>query len=143
MYRYYINGSLIDEPIGYDKFVTTIKRDRQIRGIVATQDGTLSFIGSGYDTLYQFKLDNGFDFTADLLIQRSDDEGNNWDDWYDGKLFISDVEFDEEKKTATTKVTDNGYYARINNNKALGIPIYAEFSKNNTAITPCTEYDLA
>lgn len=142
MYRYYINGSLIDEPIGYDKFVTTIKRDRQIRGIVATQDGTLSFIGNGYDTLYQFKLDNGFDFTADLLIQRSDDEGNNWDDWYDGKLFISDVEFDEEKRTATTKVTDNGYYARINNNKTLGIPVYAEFSKNNTAITPCTEYDL-
>lgn len=142
MYRYYINNTLVDEAIGHDRFVTTIKRDRSLRGIVVTQDASISFIGTGYDLLYGYKQTEGFDYTADLLIQRSVDSGSTWKDWHNGKIFISDIEWDEKQKLATTKVVDNGYYARINNNKSVGIPIYGEFSKNNVSITPCTEYDL-
>jgi len=142
MYRYYINSTLVDEAIGFDRFVTSIKRDRTLRGIVVTQDATLTFVGSGYDLLYGYKQTEGFDYTADLLIQKTTDGGSTWNNWHEGKIFISDIEWDEKELKATTKIVDNGYYARINNNKSVGIPLYGEFSKNNVAITPCTEYDL-
>lgn len=142
MYLYYINSTLVDEAIGFDRFVTSIKRDRTLRGIVVTQDATLTFVGSGYDLLYGYKQTEGFDYTADLLIQKTTDGGSTWNNWHEGKIFISDIEWDEKELKATTKIVDNGYYARINNNKSVGIPLYGEFSKNNVAITPCTEYDL-
>lgn len=142
MYRYYINSTLVDEAIGFDRFVTSIKRDRTLRGIVVTQDATLTFVGSGYELLYGYKQNEGFDYTADLLIQKTTDGGSTWNNWHEGKIFISDIEWDEKELKATSKIVDNGYYARINNNKSVGIPVYAEFSKNNVAITPCTEYDL-
>ncbi len=142
MYRYYINSTLVDEAIGFDRFVTSIKRNRTLRGIVVTQDATLTFVGSGYDLLYGYKQTQGFDYTADLLIQKTTDGGSTWNNWHEGKIFISDIEWDEKELKATTKIVDNGYYARINNNKSVGIPLYGEFSKNNVAITPCTEYDL-
>ena len=141
-YRYYLNGTLVNEAEGWERLVTTIKRNRSTRGIEVTQDATITFNGSAYDTLYGYKQTQGFDYTIDLLIRSSEDGGNTWVDWHEGTIFLSDIEWDEEQNRATTKVVDRGYFARINNNKKLKIPLFAEFSKNNTAITPCPVKDL-
>ena len=141
-YRYYLNGTLVNEAEGWERLVTTIKRNRSTRGIEVTQDATITFNGAAYDTLYGYKQTQGFDYTIDLLIRSSEDGGNTWLDWHEGTIFLSDIEWDEEQNRATTKVVDRGYFARINNNKKLKIPLFAEFSKNNTAITPCPVKDL-
>ena len=42
-YRYYLNGTLVNEAEGWERLVTTIKRNRSTRGIEVTQDATITF----------------------------------------------------------------------------------------------------
>ena len=58
-YRYYLNGTLVNEAEGWERLVTTIKRNRSTRGIEVTQDATITFNGAAYDTLYGYKQTQG------------------------------------------------------------------------------------
>lgn len=132
IYRYLIDGTLVDEPQGWDSLITTIKRDRNLKAILKSQDVTLKFQGTGY-TLLKTLFDSGFCSEAEIDIQKSCD-GNLFTTAYKGLLFTKYFEVDEKRCMISTKIEDNSFFARIFNNKSLECLPHVGFSKNNIAI---------
>ena len=140
MYRAILDSVVMDEPQGWENITTTMKRDYNIRGIVVTQDGKFIFQGNGYDYLHTLMLESSGTSKVDVRIDRSDDDGQNFIEDYKGIIFIADCEFDESTRSVICKIQDDSYYARINNNKSIGVLLYGSHSKNNVEIDPCTLY---
>ena len=142
IYRAILDGMVMDEPQGWESITTTMKRDYNIKGIVVTQDGKFVFQGSGYDYLHTLMLDSSGTSKVDVRIDRSDDDGQTFIQDYVGILFIADCEFEEGSRSVSCKIQDDSYYARINNNKSIGVLLYGSRSKNNVDIDPCTLYHI-
>lgn len=143
MYRYYLDGTLVDEAQGWDEFYTTIKRDAALKGLLTVNDITLTFRGSGYTYLKDTFDTLGHCQEVTCRIEKYD--AGQWTYFYEGIIFLSDVEWTEFNKQAKTKVTDNSFNARIYNNRDIGIVLTTEVAKDlTTAITPVTvrECDL-
>lgn len=140
MYRYFLDNTLIDEPAGWDDGFTTVKRDRTVKGLLKLRDVTLSFKGSGYDYL-KATLDT-IGHCAEVSIRREQSIDNVWVYDFEGKIFVSDIEWYEFKHECKTKITDNSYYARIYNNRDIGATPTAEVSKNFVPLTPIDVCDL-
>lgn len=96
IYRAILDGTVMDEPQGWESITTTMKRDYNIKGIVVTQDGKFIFQGSGYDYLHTLMLDSSGTSKVDVRIDRSDDDGQTFIQDYVGILFIADCEFEED-----------------------------------------------
>ena len=139
MYRYFLDGTLLqDEPLGWDQLVTTLKRDRVLKGILKTIDTQITFIGDGYDYLNNTLNNNSFCANINIEIQKSCDGGNTYSNFYTGIIFISDVEFDLKRCIARTKIQDNSFYAKINNNKSQEFLPFVSSSKNGITINSPT-----
>ena len=144
MYRYFLDTTLLnppgcdpnDEPQGWNQLVTTLKRDRVLKGIIKTIDVQMFFGGVGYDYLKNILDTQSFCGDVAINIQKSCDGGNLFTDFYKGIIFISDIEFDEKRCLAKCKISDNSFYAKINNNKSLECLPYVGTSKNGIVITP-------
>lgn len=148
LYKFYLDGILVENPVGWDKMITSIKRDKELKGLFLTMDVTFTFTSSGY-TYLKNKFDSeGYCSETTVKIEQSVDEGNNYINFYDGIIKISDVEFmlrqdnlEEDiivRQYAKTKVLDNSFFSKIFNNRSLKTNICAGKSKNNLDITPCT-----
>ncbi len=136
MYRYFLDGVLLqDEPIGWDQLITSLKRDRILKGIIKTIDTSLIFHGDGYDYLLNIYLINSFCSQSSLTIQKSCDGGNTYQTFYEGIIFVSDIEFDEKRCLAKCKIQDNSFYAKIYNNKSQEWLPFVGLSKNGGAIS--------
>lgn len=140
-YRYFLDGNLITEPQGWDKFITSINRDKSNNGITIAQDFTLTFGATEFD-YFKNKIDSdGYCAESTILIEYSQDYGNSWFEFHNGIIYISDIAFDEKRKECTTKVQDNSFYAYINNNISVGAFPFAGKSKNGIDITiPTQQY---
>jgi hypothetical protein len=131
-YKVYLDDILIDEPVGLDGLSDTLRRDRSIKGILHTQDVSLSFILSGYQYL-KSKYDVSYDSQARCKIYESEN-GDAYLELYSGIVFCSEVEWNERDYIAKVKVQDNSFYARINNNKSIKIFPQGGKSKNGVVI---------
>lgn len=134
-FKFYLDDIEVTEPIGAEGLVTTIKRDTTVNGILTTQDATLSFIEDGYDYLLNLLNNESFCSSAEVRIMISQDEGQNYAEYFKGIIFISDVRFIEEKGYAKTKIQDNSFDAKINNNKNIEAFPNVGRSKNDVTIT--------
>ena len=135
IYRYLIDGVVIDEPEGWDSLVTNIKRDRTLKALLKSQEVTLVFRGTGYTALFNKLNTFGFNGKATLEIQRSFD-GNIFTNFYTGTLFTKYYERDEKDVSISSKVEDDSYYAKINNNRNLDCLPHVGFAKNSTPAVP-------
>ena len=134
-FKFYLDDIEVTEPIGVEGLVTTIKRDRTVNGVLTTQDATLTFIEDGYDYLHNLLTNDTFCSSAAVKILISEDEGQNYSEYFIGTIFISDVRFNEWRKYAKTKIQDNSFDAKINNNKNVQAVPFSARSKNDVAIT--------
>lgn len=140
MYRYFLDNTLIDEPEGWDELTTTIKRDRTVKGLLKLRDVTLTFKGSGYDYLKATIDSTGH--CAEVAIRIEEFDGANWLYDFEGRIFVSDIEWYEFRHECKTKITDNSYNARIYNNRDIGVVPTAEVSKNFIPLAPIDVCDL-
>lgn len=144
-YRFTIGGNIVEEVDnikGWDKLVTTIKRDSsELKGLLKTQDVKLTFIGDMYQFFYDKFYNAGTCNEIEILIEwQFDDTG--FKVLHDGIIKIPSLELDEIKGECTTPIQDNSFYAKINNNKGIETVIDSGLSKNQIAITPAPVYDV-
>lgn len=142
-YRYWLNGNLITEPRGWDKFVSNITRDKSARGISVERELTLTFGATEYEYFKAVINAQGYCFENTLRIEITLDNGNTWSEFHNGIVYNSDITFDEKRKECTAKVQDNSFYAYINNNIDLGAYLHVDKSKNGATITTPTLYQVA
>lgn len=103
--------------------------DTQITSVDYSQEYV--FTGDGFEYLYG-KFKSGQE--CDIVNVRVIDCGR---EIVRGVIFITACRFNEKLCTATVKVEDDGYSARIQNNKGIKAALGSAESKNLLPITPC------
>lgn len=145
-YRFSFDGSQVQEVgniRGWDKFVTSLKRDSSgLKGFLITQDVEISFIGEMYKYVYDKLFNSGVCTEIDAHIEQSLDEGVNYSDFINGVIFMKDVKLSILDGVATSKITDDSFYSRIDNNQSIETVPDAGKSKNEIYITPAPVYDV-
>lgn len=139
-YRYFLNSVLINEPQGWDRFVTDIKRNDSEGTIDVSKEFNLTF---GVDEYNYFKNEietQSYCGVSDILIQYTLDDGSTWNEFHRGKIFHTDLKFNEKTKEVSVKVQDNSYYAFINNNKNVGTFFFTGITKNGFTQSPVNAY---
>lgn len=137
-FRIRLDGNFFDdEPIGFKDLTTSITRDKSVKGILKTVELTLKFRGDAYDYLKSVMQLGAYEI-VECVIQRSSDEGLTWIPFYKGIIRIADGEDDERKQLFSVKITDDSFYALINNNNDIGAYPTAGRSKNDYSIDPVT-----
>lgn len=138
-YRFYLDGNLLqDEPKGWKELVTSITEYDELRAVLLTQDVTLSFIGDGYTYLKDIFESDEVCALTELVIEYECSTG--LEEIFRGTIFLTSVSFLNNE--CKTKVEDNSFFARINNNKSIKAYLTVARSKNGQTITAATESDI-
>jgi len=129
------------EPAGLASFEITIERDDVLRGLFRTFSSELIFIGDAYDILFnQFQFE-GYCTDINVEIQERCEEvsdSGNLNDYttlFEGIIFLRDVKFNLSRCTATTKILDNSYFAKIDSNQKQKTFLSVGRSKNDVDIS--------
>ena len=133
-FQFLLDGGYVDDPKGWEDLDTTIKRDQTIYGLLITQESQLEFYGTGYTYIKNLFDTQGFCDYIEIEIRQTCDQ-LNYDTIFKGVIYLSDCLFDIEKCSVKVKTVDDGYYARINNNKSIKAFLNVGRSKNDIAIT--------
>ena len=137
MLEFYLNNTRVTDPINWEDFDENIVRDYDVRGIVMKYNVDLKFGSDGYNFLYNIKQTSGFCNEIALRVMYRCGS-NGLTQIMDAIIFVSDCRFNLNKCTAECPVEDNGYSALIHNNKKLKAKLDVGTSKNEVAITQCT-----
>lgn len=133
-FQFLLDGSFVDDPKNWEDLDSTIKRDQSISGLLITQEAQLEFYGSGYSYIKGVFDSQGFcDFIV-IEIRQSCDQ-LNYQQIFKGVIYLSDCVFDLDRCSVKVKTVDDGFYARINNNKSIKAKLDVGTSKNNETIT--------
>jgi len=138
MFRFYFNGTEVQDPINWDDFEENIVRDDTIKGLLPRYDIKLTFTADGYDYLYSLKKSSGYCNLVDLRVDYKC--GDGYKTILNGYIFISDCRFNKSRCTVEVQVTDDNFGARIYNNKNIKTELNTGKSKNGEDITVATEY---
>lgn len=140
LYRFYLDGNLLaDEPAGWKELTTSIRNYDELRGILITQDVTLSFIGDGYTYLKGiFDSDQVCALSTISIEYNCNNAG--FEEVFRGTVFITSLSFEDE--VCKSKLEDDSFFARINNNKNIKFYLDVGRSKSSISINPVTPIDL-
>lgn len=132
--RYKLDGNIITEsPEGWAKRTSRVEHERVLKGRLITEDGTLLWYKDGYRYIKSV-------FNANVCgeikieIERDVMHNGNWQTSFIGTLKMPECEFGIAPFYVKTPVVDNGYYARIKNNKSIKTTVNNARSKNDVAI---------
>ena len=85
-WRFFINDTSIEEPIGWADLVIKIMRDENWKGVFFQASGSaLQFYGDAYDLLFDLKQSYGVDAVAIFRAEQRC-EGGSWEEALRGKL---------------------------------------------------------
>jgi len=139
LYRFILDGTEYNDPVGWDDLKTTIRRDDIFNAVLIFQDGEVSFTGDAYAYLYS-KLEESFCNVVQLEVLQLC--GSDWIPLFTGNIFVSDARFNEKECRCSVKVEDNSFYAKINNNKNIRTSPFTDKSKKGTNIAIATTYEV-
>ncbi len=142
MIRFYLDGQLVTTPDGWEDLKSKVKRDEQLRAVLIFQEASVQFTGDGYDYLYSKLLNEGFCAVVDLEVKRSCDDDLTWKTLFKGRIFVSDVEFNERTCKATAKLEDNSFYSLIKNNVKIKTALDTDLTKNGEPLTQAPVYEI-
>lgn len=130
MFKFYLNNTLVSDPLNWNDFTETLERDDTIKGLLPKYEIRLTFNAGGYTLLYNLKNSSGFCNLVPIRIEKNNKVLLN------GYVFIKDCKFNLNKCTVECAVEDNNFGARIYNNKNIKAKLDISRSKNEIAITP-------
>lgn len=136
---HYIDGNGIDEPVGWEDFTEDLERNFDQRIIATTYPIEVTFTGGANETLRALYLEN---FCATVTYEVDFHCQGSTYRVVRGVISLADVEWNLNKCTAKVKVQDDGYGARIFNNKDIKVYPTANVTKNGLALTPVTPIAL-
>lgn len=141
MFNFYLNNTLVEDPINWDDFEENIVRDDVINGLLPRYDIKLKFIGSGYEYLYNTTyLNGGYCQLVPLRIDILKD--GNYVQYFTGYIFISDCIFFRNKGIVECTVIDDNFGARIYNNKSIKTYLDTGKSKNGLTIDSVVQQSM-
>lgn len=140
MMKFYLDGTLVDNPTDWDELKSYLRRDDDFNGVLLFQESSLTFGGDGYEYLYS-KLTDSFCNVVELKIL-DNCAGGDYVEIIKGSIFVSDCKFNEKDCLCNAKVEDNSFYKSINNNKNIKFSPFTDRTKNALTLSTATTYNL-
>lgn len=138
----YLDGTLLaDEPLGLNEegISEVIELDLLLHGYVLMFEFPLTFIGDGYEYIYQKKKENGFCAKIEIRIEIPSTQGTNI---AKGFFFITDCKFNHTSFTVETEITDATYGVFISEAKKLKTNPSSVQTRSGLALTPVVADDI-
>lgn len=140
-YRYIIDGNEYKAPLV--QMSDDIKRDYEQRWVINYNEGTLKFGKDLYDFLKSELKENGYCGVYDIQIQKRNNTSESWEDDIVGEIHLSSCIFHHEDESVDVEVFDQGFEAKIKNNRGFKIDPNSSLSKNGETITKVTPVNVS
>jgi hypothetical protein len=137
MFKVFFDGIEVRGVAGFDEFTESIELEKDIRGLLLSFEQELTFFDDAYIYLNSKYNSGGYCQTINVLIQERCNETGEYEDDIIGLIFLSDVKWNRSECFAKCRIIDNGYGAKIRNNKNVKAKLNSPFSKTGASITPC------
>ena len=115
----------------------SINEDDSIGARIVSFDAELTFGGDVYNYLYGKLETSGYCELVRVSVQYLCNSGT-WQKLVDGYIIVTESTFDIDKCQVKTKVYDETFSTKINNNKSIPFSLLLTASKNGTTIVPPT-----
>ena len=132
--KFLIDGADRGQPTNADDFSVNITEDTSINTRIVSFDNDLKFVGGVYEYLYDKLIDTGGCALIDVEVQYLC--SGVWKRLVNGYLIISECAFQLDRCSVQTKLYDNSFSSKINNNKSIPFPLNGTISKNLQTIVP-------
>jgi hypothetical protein len=130
-----LDDIVITKPNSWKELSSKLKREDGYNAVLLYQETNLELTDEGYNYLYSKLLSDGFCAVIKCEIRETCNEGNTYDQLIVGKIFLSDVKFNEKSCTANVKLEDQSFFAMIKNNLKIKTTVDARKSKNQLDIS--------
>ena len=138
--RHYINGTQVEEPVGWKDFEEELDRDVSERIIAVKYNTDLTFTGQGYDVLRGLYERDGF--CSIITYEARQECGDSINTAAQGVIILADAEWNLTRCEVVVPVVDDALGAKIMNNLEVPVSPLANLSKNGESITALTAFNL-
>lgn len=125
------------QPLNPDDFGISITEDDSIGARIVSFNNDLTFGGDVFSYLYGKIETNGYCELVDVEVQYKCSSGT-WKKLVDGYIIVTESVFDLDKCQVKTKLYDESFSTKINNNKSIPFSLALTTTKNGVQITPPT-----
>ena len=126
------------KPLNPEDFGITINEDETIGARIVSFDNELTFGGDVFGYLYAKLETSGYCELVRVEVQYLCESNGVWERLVDGYIIATESNFLLDKCQVKTKVYDETFSTKINNNKSIPFSLRLTTSKNGTPITPPT-----
>jgi hypothetical protein len=135
--KFLIDGIDRGQPLNPEDFGINITEDDTIGARIVSFDNELIFGGDVFGYLYNKLATSGYCELVRVSVQYLCDSGT-WAQLVDGYIIATESNFILDRCQVKTKIYDETFSTKINNNKSIPFSMRLTTSKNGTAITPPT-----
>ena len=139
--KFLIDGADRGQPTNAEDFGVTVKLDTAINTRIVSFDNDLIFVAGVYEYLFNNLVDTGGCSLVDVEVQYQC--AGLWKRLTNGYIIVSECRFNLDRCQVTTKLYDDSFSTKINNNKSIPFYSNSDITKNLQAITPPTIHDVA
>jgi hypothetical protein len=141
IWQFKLDNQVVNDPAGWESVEHQLKFDREMRIYRSEFSVDVIFDSDGYD--YLLRIDElGICNKVLVNVYKDCDGSGTFVEWFEGYIFIVDIEFDPVECTARAPIQDNSWTTRIAANKSIKAYPNVAFSKNQDAITAATNRNI-
>jgi hypothetical protein len=139
--KFLIDGADRGQPTNADEFGVSVSLDTAINARIVSFDNDLLFVGGMYQYIFDNLVETGGCSLIDVEVQY--ECGGTWKRLANGYIIVSECAFDLDKCQVKTKIYDDSFSTKINNNKSIPFYSNSDITKNLQTIIPPTVYDVS
>jgi hypothetical protein len=139
--KFLIDGLDRGQPLNPEDFGITINEDDSIGARIVSYDNELIFGGDVFTYLYSKLATSGYCELVRVNVQYLCTSGI-WLELINGYIIATEAAFILDRCEVKTKVYDESFSTKINNNKAIPFSMDLTLSKNGASIIPPTKVPL-
>jgi hypothetical protein len=132
--KFLLDGIDRGQPLNADDFGFSINEDDSIESRIVSFNNDLFFDGTAYQYLFSKVVDRTFCELIKVQVQYRCQ--NSWERLVDGYIVVTETSFDLDKCRVKTKLYDESFSTKINNNKGIPFSLSSVITKNIQPIVP-------
>jgi hypothetical protein len=132
--KFLIDGIDRGQPLNPQDFGFSVAEDDSIGSRIVSFNNDLFFDGTAYQYLFNKVIDRTFCQLINIQVQYRCQ--NSWERLVDGYIVVTETVFDLDRCRAKTKLYDESFSTKINNNKGIPFSLSCVVTKNLEPIVP-------
>jgi hypothetical protein len=132
--KFLIDGADRGQPIDAENFSVNVTEDKNINARIVSFDNDMTFVGGVYDYLFTRLDQSGFCNLISVEVQYQC--AGVWKRLTNGYIILSECNFQLDKCQVKTKLYDESFSTKINNNKGIPFSLSCTITKNLLPVVP-------